>query len=81
VSAILTQSPVIPEVPLYLIKFPPKWYYKERILIFSCGLLIFFAMLAWGTELAVQLVISLISFGALVIYWIGFAIIYEDFPE
>lgn len=65
---------LIPVTALYIIKFKGAWCFLERVLIMFTALVLFIVESVSDEPFIIQGIIAGASFGAIVVYWIGYAI-------
>jgi len=63
---------IIPLTALYVIYFPPHWYFLERFLIVAVAFINLILILLFDDAFGVQLGLAAGSFGAIVVYWVGY---------
>ena len=60
---------IIPLTALYIIDFPEKWAFLERILIIAFAFVIFITQVLWGESNLIQIVLAIISLVIILVYW------------
>jgi hypothetical protein len=65
---------IIPLTALYIIVFPPKWAFLERILIISFAFVIFITQVVWGESNFIQMILAAVSLVMILVYWIVYAV-------
>lgn len=69
---------LIPVTALYIIKFKGVWCFLERVIIMFAAAFLFIVEVVSDEPFIVQVVISLASFGLIIVYWVGYAIYKGD---
>jgi len=65
----------IPLIALYAIRpWSNNWYAFKVVAIFSVGVALFFAQRYWGNSVYVQMLVAGVSFGAIFLYWLLYAL-------
>jgi hypothetical protein len=70
---------LIPVTALYIIKFKGAWCFLERVLIIATGLILFIVEAVSNEPFMIQVLLAGLSFLAIIVYWIGFAIYTKKF--
>jgi hypothetical protein len=65
---------VIPATALYIIIFPKKWQFLERILLILFAIVIVIVQVTAGEVFYAQLLITAVAFAFMAAYWIGYCI-------
>jgi hypothetical protein len=63
---------VIPLTALYVIRFPPRYYWIERVIILAFAFVIVFIQTTLGDSLYIQMILSAVSLILIVVYWIAY---------